>query len=74
MATREADGGQPMGFANPTLYGLSSAQKANDFHDITQGNNSLADVLSGNTASTGWDLASGWGTPNVMSLVADLGS
>ncbi len=62
----------PVGFANPTLYTLTAAQKASDFHDITTGDNGLGEVLSGNTAGTGWDLASGWGTPNVANLVADL--
>lgn len=69
---RAADQMAPIGFANPTLYGLTPAQRASDFHDITVGNNSLAGVLSGNTATSGWDLASGWGTPNVTNLVGDL--
>lgn len=69
---RAANSLGPLGFVNPTLYGLSAAQKANDFHDITVGDNALGEVLSGNAAATGWDLASGWGTPNVTNLVADL--
>ncbi len=69
---RAANDMAPLGFVNPTLYGLTAAQKANDFHDITVGDNRLGEVLSGNSATTGWDLASGWGTPNVSNLVADL--
>ncbi len=63
----------PLGFVNPTIYGLSAAQKASDFHDITVGDNSLGEVLSGNSAAVGWDLASGWGTPDAANLVSDLG-
>jgi subtilase family serine protease len=70
---RAGEGKGPLGFVNPTLYALSASQKANDFHDITMGNNMLDGTLSGNAATTGWDLASGWGTPNVSNLVTDLG-
>jgi len=63
----------PIGFANPGLYAI--AQGANyslDFHDITVGNNTLVGSIVGFTAFTGYDLATGWGTPNVANLVADL--
>ncbi len=69
---RAGEGKGSLGFVNPTLYGLSAAQQANDFHDITTGNNMLDGTLPGNTAGTGWDLASGWGTPNVSNLLGDL--
>lgn len=69
---REDNSMGPIGFANPTLYGLTSSQKASAFHDITVGDNGLGGVLSGNTAASGWDLASGWGTPNVANLVTIL--
>ncbi len=69
---RAAKGMDPIGFANPILYGLSGSQKASDFHDITVGNNMLLGTFPGNTAATGWDLASGWGTPDVANLVGDL--
>lgn len=56
--------GQPtLGFINPSLYsiGLSSNYDA-DFHDITSGSN-------GDSATIGYDLASGWGSPNGVALI-----
>lgn len=62
----------PIGFANPTLYGLTLGQKATDFHDITVGWNKLANVLPGFNATAGYDKATGWGTPDVSNLIPDL--
>ena len=56
--------GQPtLGFINPSLYtiGLGSSYTT-DFHDITSGSN-------GFSATTGYDLASGWGSPNGSELL-----
>jgi len=55
-----------LGFINPALYdiGLSSSYDA-DFHDITTGSN-------GDPATTGYDLATGWGSPNGSGLVSGL--
>ena len=39
---------------------------------ITMGNNVMAGTSVGFNAGTGWDDASGWGTPNVTNLVPDL--
>ena len=52
-----------MGFINPTIYpiGLSSSYDT-DFHDITSGSN-------GFSAVTGYDLATGWGSPNGAALI-----
>lgn len=60
--------GSPLGFINPTLYKCP----ANDFHDITVGNNQLNGTPVGFNAGPGWDDATGLGTPNVANLVADL--
>jgi len=63
----------PIGFANPALYAIAgSARYAVDFHDITVGNNILAGSTVGFSAAPGYDLATGWGTPDVANLVADL--
>ena len=63
----------PIGFANPALYSISHGSRyANDFHDITSGNNILAGSTAGFYAGPGYDLATGLGTPNVANLVADL--
>ncbi len=73
---RHANGKGPIGFANPAIYGLAEnpTTYANDFHDITVGNNQLVGTTSGNAAVAGYDLATGWGTPNGANLVADLSS
>lgn len=58
-----ANGGTALGFINPTLYtiGLGSSYTS-DFHDITGGSNGYA-------ATTGYDLATGWGSPNGAALI-----
>jgi kumamolisin len=58
--------GKTVGFINPALYsiGMSSAYNT-DFHDITSGSN-------GYSAITGYDLATGWGSPNGQSLITDI--
>ena len=58
-----ANGNPPLGFINPALYTLGLGSSYNDlFHDITGGNN-------GNLATPGYDLASGWGSPNGSGLI-----
>jgi subtilase family serine protease len=64
--------GHPLGFLNLKLYSLSAlVGQSQFFHDITIGNNSFNGV-PGYSATTGWDLASGWGTPNLGKLVWEL--
>jgi subtilase family serine protease len=64
--------GHPLGFLNLKLYSLSAlVGQSQFFHDITIGNNSFNGV-PGYGANTGWDLASGWGTPNLGKLVGEL--
>jgi len=59
-------GQSTLGFINPLIYpiGLGS-NYANDFHDVTQGSN-------GFSATPGYDLATGWGSPNGSGLIDDL--
>ncbi|HEY6292149.1 MAG TPA: protease pro-enzyme activation domain-containing protein [Terriglobia bacterium] len=61
-----ADGIPALGFINPAVYniGLSSSYDT-DFHDITSGSN-------GYSAEVGYDLATGWGSPNGSSLINGL--
>jgi len=61
--------GHPLGLLNTTLYTLGKAGSA--FHDVTVGNNGLNGV-KGYSATKGWDLASGFGSPNVTALVGGL--
>ncbi|MGA2133229.1 MAG: protease pro-enzyme activation domain-containing protein [Bryobacteraceae bacterium] len=56
--------GQTLGFINPTLYAIGlSPSYDSDFHDITSGGN-------GYSATTGYDLATGWGSPNGPNLIS----
>jgi len=65
--------GGPLGFLNPAIYKLArSSAYATDFHDIKVGNNQMPGTPVGFNAGTGWDDASGWGTPNVAKLIPDL--
>jgi kumamolisin len=57
--------GQPtIGFINPTIYAQNiTSSYATDFHDITSG-------TSGSySAVTGFDLVTGWGSPNGVGLI-----
>jgi subtilase family serine protease len=57
-------GGVPVGFANPALYGAAATDYAADFSDITSGNNDYTGTNEGMfPATTGYDMASGLGTP-----------
>src|SRR5208282_455828 len=63
-------GGVPVGFLNPIIYPLAlTAGYANDFHDITSGNNSNSFSPGLFSAVTGYDLATGLGSPNGQDLI-----
>jgi uncharacterized repeat protein (TIGR03803 family) len=69
-----AANGQPsVGFLNPALYALGqSPNYTNCFHDITVGNN-ITPISGGLfSAVPGYDLCSGWGTPNGSNLIQAL--
>jgi kumamolisin len=52
-----------LGFLNPLIYPLGLGANYNTyFHDITSGNNGYAAV-------TGYDLVTGWGSPNGVGLL-----
>jgi uncharacterized repeat protein (TIGR01451 family) len=60
----------PVGFLNPAIYSIGlSANYTNCFHDITTGNNTNLVVGNAYFAVTGYDLATGWGTPNGSNLI-----
>jgi subtilase family serine protease len=62
-----------LGYLNDTVYALAqSGAYGSDFHDITVGNDQLAGTPFGYSAGAGYDIASGWGTPDVANLVASL--
>ena len=63
-----ANGNKALGFINPSLYTIGeSSSYDSDFHDITSGSN-------GYSATTGFDLASGWGSPQAALVSALAGS
>lgn len=60
--------GRPAGFINPRLYRLGAGGSLTSlFHDITTGDNGFLGV-PGYSAGTGYDLATGWGTPDFGTL------
>lgn len=68
--------GGGLGQINPTLYSIASdpAAYANDFYDVTTGNNQANPSVPGYPATTGWDPVTGLGTPNAANLVPALAS
>lgn len=63
----QQQGKSRMGFANPVLYGLEN-QKTQfaPFHDVTSGTNLFY------PATTGYDEASGWGSPDIYNIARDI--
>ena len=58
-----ANGNSTVGFINPTIYTIGEGSNYDtDFHDITSGSN-------GYSATVGYDLATGWGSPNGSALI-----
>ena len=65
-----ATGQTNVGFLNPALYKLGkSASYAATFHDTTTGNNFWPSSPSQFPAVAGYDLCTGWGTPNGTNLI-----
>jgi len=61
-----ANGNKTLGFINPAIYTIGlGADYDTDFHDITSGSN-------GYSATKGYDLATGWGSPNGSALITAL--
>jgi len=73
LALVDQKAGYDLGFINKALYHIGQAQNfySASFFDITSGNNSAFGV-PGFTAGTGWDAASGLGSPAAGQLSADL--
>jgi kumamolisin len=59
-----AHGNSTVGFINPTIYKIGlGASYGNSFHDITSGNNGTY------STQKGYDLVTGWGSPNGIGLI-----
>jgi hypothetical protein len=64
-------GAGPLGPANAALYAVAQ-QHPDAFHDITAGDNTSDPRFPGFSAGSGYDLATGLGTPDVAKLVSYL--
>jgi hypothetical protein len=69
-----ADGNSWIGFPDPQLYSLGlGANYDSNFHDITSGFNPPSEGGGrGFEAGTGYDLVTGWGSPNGATLIDSL--
>jgi hypothetical protein len=67
------NGESPVGFLNPALYALGKGDSYNlYFHDIDTGNNASSSSSNLFSAVPGYDLCTGWGTPNGEALITAL--
>jgi hypothetical protein len=69
------NGGAPVGFINPAIYAIGAGSDyTNYFHDITVGDNRGGFNKTNYFAVPGYDLCTGWGTPNGQNLINALGN
>jgi subtilase family serine protease len=65
-----ANGRSSVGFLSPALYAIGNgASYSSSFHDTITGNNFSASSPSKFSAVAGYDLCTGWGTPNGTNLI-----
>ena len=65
-----AQGKPSVGFINPAIYEIAESQMyANCFHDITNGNTTWSNSPAAYYAAPGYDLCTGWGSPNGVNLI-----
>lgn len=81
VALADQYGHRRLGFLNPCLYRIADSEAYHRaFHDIVHGSTSVRVSLRGRSvmsvpgfhARSGYDLATGWGSPNVAELVPRL--
>jgi subtilase family serine protease len=74
VALADQVNGGGLGLLNPAVYKIANdpARYANDFFDVTIGNNQVDPSIPGFSASPGWDPVTGVGTPNAANLVPDV--
>jgi hypothetical protein len=61
----------PVGFVNPALYAIGESSQSTFFNDIVSGNNASTADPMGHSAGTGYDLVTGWGSPQ-CTLIPEL--
>jgi subtilase family serine protease len=64
--------GTSIGFANPALYHAGAADYSTDFNDVTSGNNDMTGAFGLYPAGSGYDMATGLGSPNGTALAQAL--
>jgi len=66
--------GRGLGTINTALYNLAAnpGTYADDYYDVTVGNNQVTADIPGYPATRGWDPATGLGTANAANLLYDL--
>jgi hypothetical protein len=65
-----AQGKPPVGLINPAVYRIGKSDRyTGSFHDITAGSNASAANSDLYSAVPGYDLCTGWGTPNGNQLI-----
>ena len=70
----EQSNGPAIGFLNPTIYALGqTANYSSDLHDITSGDNFNSGSPDLFSDVVGYDLVTGWGSPNGQSLLNAIG-
>ena len=71
------NGERTVGFVNPAIYAIAKGSNGfiytNLFHDTTNGNNEDASSPTRFVAVPGYDLCTGWGTPNGVGLITAVG-
>jgi hypothetical protein len=69
------NGAPPIGFINPAIYAIGKGANYNSaFHDTTIGDNTSFRSPTRFYAVSGYDLCTGWGTPNGANLIASFTS
>jgi hypothetical protein len=65
-----ANGQPPAGFINPSVYAIGNSLNYNAcFHDTVISSNTWSSSTTKYRAVTGFDLCTGWGTPNGTNLI-----
>jgi subtilase family serine protease len=64
--------GAPIGFANPALYHAGGVAYSSDFNDVTSGDNDMTGTFGLFPAGSGYDMATGLGSPNGTALAQAL--
>ena len=61
------DGSRPLGHLNPLLYKVAKTALLPGFHDISLGGNAIMP-----SSTSGYDMVTGLGSPNIANLVRDI--